>query len=194
MPHIQSNNLERSQFDALICKFERTSSDEYKDEFVTISIAFQRPPPLVSLFRSNPAIEMVSQLAKGLRDLLEDPPEAHEISVVRTSAWVKDKYVTGLLRLFRSMAVADDGFVMRTESVNTASFACAVSRRCSGGATIAARAVKSFAGIAVEPSVCRQSASRIMTRAPKCYRSISPASGCVRSASCPGIGLGVGVT
>ncbi|KAG7396658.1 putative ATP-dependent RNA helicase ddx46 [Phytophthora boehmeriae] len=93
MPHIQGNNLERSQFDALICKFERTSSPDYKDDFVTISIAFQRPPPMVSLFRSNPAVEMVSQLARGLRDLLEDPPELQEISVVKTSAWVKDKYV-----------------------------------------------------------------------------------------------------
>ncbi|CAI5712785.1 unnamed protein product [Peronospora effusa] len=91
MPHIQGNNLERSQFDALICKFERTSSPDYKDDFVTISIAFQRPPPLVSLFRSNPAVEMVTQLARGLRDLLEDPPELQEISVVKTSAWVKDK-------------------------------------------------------------------------------------------------------
>ncbi|RLN92507.1 hypothetical protein BBJ28_00023098, partial [Nothophytophthora sp. Chile5] len=93
MPHIQGNNLERSQFDALICKFERTSSPDYKDDFVTISIAYQRPPPMVSLFRSNPAVEMVSQLARGLRDLLEDPPELQEISVVKTSAWVKDKYV-----------------------------------------------------------------------------------------------------
>ncbi|KAG2768053.1 hypothetical protein PC129_g1185 [Phytophthora cactorum] len=91
MPHIQGNNLERSQFDALICKFERTSSPDYKDDFVTISIAFQRPPPMVSLFRSNPAVEMVMQLARGLRDLLEDPPELQEISVVKTSAWVKDK-------------------------------------------------------------------------------------------------------
>uniref|UniRef100_H3HDM7 FYVE zinc finger domain-containing protein n=1 Tax=Phytophthora ramorum TaxID=164328 RepID=H3HDM7_PHYRM len=91
MPHIQGNNLERSQFDALICKFERTSSPDYKDDFVTISIAFQRPPPMVSLFRSNPAVEMVTQLARGLRDLLEDPPELQEISVVKTSAWVKDK-------------------------------------------------------------------------------------------------------
>ncbi|KAG1697631.1 hypothetical protein DVH05_016070 [Phytophthora capsici] len=91
MPHIQGNNLERSQFDALICKFERTSSPDYKDDFVTISIAFQRPPPMVSLFRSNPAVEMVVQLARGLRDLLEDPPELQEISVVKTSAWVKDK-------------------------------------------------------------------------------------------------------
>ncbi|KAG6976804.1 hypothetical protein JG688_00000985 [Phytophthora aleatoria] len=66
MPHIQGNNLERSQFDALICKFERTSSPDYKDDFVTISIAFQRPPPMVSLFRSNPAVEMVMQLARGL--------------------------------------------------------------------------------------------------------------------------------
>ncbi|KAG6618298.1 putative DEAD/DEAH box RNA helicase [Phytophthora cinnamomi] len=90
MPHIQGNNLERSQFDALICKFERTSSPDYKDDFVTISIAFQRPPPMVSLFRSNPAVEMVTQLARGLRDLLEDPPELQEISVVKTSAWVKD--------------------------------------------------------------------------------------------------------
>ena len=93
MPHIQGNNLERSQFDTLICKFERTSSPDYKDDFVTISIAFQRPPPMVSLFRSNPAVEMVTQLARGLRDLLEDPPELQEISVVKTSAWVKDKYV-----------------------------------------------------------------------------------------------------
>lgn len=91
MPHIQGNNLERSQFDALVCKFERTSSPDYKDDFVTISIAFQRPPPMVSLFRSNPAVEMVTQLARGLRDLLEDPPELQEISVVKTSAWVKDK-------------------------------------------------------------------------------------------------------
>ena len=97
MPHIQGNNLERSQFDALICKFERTSSPGYKDGFVTISIAFQRPPPMVSLFRSNPAVEMVTQLARGLRDLLEDPPELQEISVVKTSAWVKDKYVPPIL-------------------------------------------------------------------------------------------------
>jgi hypothetical protein len=96
MPHIQGNNLERSQFDALICKFERTSSPDYQDDFVTISIAFQRPPPMVSLFRSNPAVEMVTQLARGLRDLLEDPPELQEISVVKTSAWVKDKYVAAL--------------------------------------------------------------------------------------------------
>uniref|UniRef100_A0AAV1UL94 FYVE-type domain-containing protein n=1 Tax=Peronospora matthiolae TaxID=2874970 RepID=A0AAV1UL94_9STRA len=91
MPHRQGNNLERSQFDTLICKFERTSSPDYKDDFVTISIAFQRPPPVVSLFRSNPAVEMATQLARGLRDLLEDPPELQEISVVKTSAWVKDK-------------------------------------------------------------------------------------------------------
>ncbi|CEG37044.1 dead deah box rna helicase [Plasmopara halstedii] len=91
MPHIQDSNLERSQFDAMICKFERTSSPDYKDDFVTISIAFQRPPPMVSLFRSNPAVEMVTQLARGLRDLLEDPSELQEISVVKTSAWVKDK-------------------------------------------------------------------------------------------------------
>ncbi|CAH0513387.1 unnamed protein product [Peronospora belbahrii] len=34
---------------------------------------------------------MVTQLARGLRDILEDPPELQELSVVKTSAWVKDK-------------------------------------------------------------------------------------------------------
>lgn len=91
MPQIQGNNLERSQFDALICKFERLPVKDYAQEFVLISIVFQRPPPMVTLFRSNPAVEMVLQFAKGLRDLLEDPPEHQEISVVKTSAWVKDK-------------------------------------------------------------------------------------------------------
>lgn len=90
MPHIQANYLERSQFDALICKFERRG--DVKDG-VRIKIAFQRPPPMVTLFRSNPAIEMVFQFAKGIRDLLENPSEPQEISVVKTSAWVKDKYV-----------------------------------------------------------------------------------------------------
>lgn len=91
MPHIQANYLERSQFDALICKFERRGPD-LKDG-VRIKVAFQRPPPMVSLFRSNPAIEMVLQFAKGIRDLLENPSEPQDISVVKTSAWVKDKYV-----------------------------------------------------------------------------------------------------
>ncbi|KAF1326388.1 Dead deah box RNA helicase, partial [Globisporangium splendens] len=89
MPHIQGNYLERSQFDALICKFERRGD---ADDGVRIKIAFQRPPPMVTLFRSNPAIEMVLQFAKGIRDLLENPSEPQEISVVKTSAWVKDKY------------------------------------------------------------------------------------------------------
>lgn len=89
MPHIQGNFLERSQFDALICKFERRG--DLKDG-VRIKIAFQRPPPMVTLFRSNPAIEMVLQFAKGIRELLVNPTEQQEISVVKTSAWVKDKY------------------------------------------------------------------------------------------------------
>lgn len=120
MPHIQVNNLERSQFDALICKFERSLSEDYNDEFVTISIAFQRPPPMVTLFRSNPALEMVTQLAKGLRDLLEDPPEPQEISVVRTSAWVKDKY-GGLLSCYRINKYAQHVcFILSAESASSA--------------------------------------------------------------------------
>ncbi|TMW68474.1 hypothetical protein Poli38472_005942 [Pythium oligandrum] len=90
MPQTPGHNLERSQFNALICKFERLPTNDYDEEFVMISVSFQRPPPLVSLFRSNPAMEMVLQFARGLRDLLEDPPEPQEISVVKTSAWVKD--------------------------------------------------------------------------------------------------------
>lgn len=90
MPQTPGLNLERSQFDALVCKFERLPSENYDEEDVMISVAFQRPPPMVSFFRSNPATEMVLQLARGLRDLLEDPPEPQEISVVKTSAWIKD--------------------------------------------------------------------------------------------------------
>jgi hypothetical protein len=90
MPQTPGLNLERSQFDALVCKFERLPSEDYEEEYVMISVAFQRPPPMVSLFRSNPALEMVLQFARGLRDLLEDPPEPQEISVVKTSAWIKD--------------------------------------------------------------------------------------------------------
>ncbi|GLD94598.1 hypothetical protein PINS_up003209 [Pythium insidiosum] len=90
MPQTPGLNLERSQFDALLCKFECLPTADFDEECVLISIAFQRPPPLVSLFRSNPAAEMVMQLARGLRDLLEDPPELQEISVAPTSAWVPD--------------------------------------------------------------------------------------------------------
>lgn len=133
MPHIQGNNLERSQFDALICKFERTSSPDYKDDFVTISIAFQRPPPMVSLFRSNPAVEMVTQLARGLRDLLEDPPELQEISVVKTSAWVKDKYVApppavsgGIFRLHVFDLLNEHSFPPCIDAENVASACFAI--------------------------------------------------------------------
>ncbi|KAJ0396804.1 hypothetical protein ATCC90586_009635 [Pythium insidiosum] len=90
MPQTPGLNLERSQFDALLCKFECLPTADFDEECVVISIAFQRPPPLVSIFRSNPAMEMVMQLARGLRDLLEDPPELQEISVAPTSAWVPD--------------------------------------------------------------------------------------------------------
>jgi hypothetical protein len=86
MPHIEGNNLERSHFDSLICRFEKHSEQQ-----VIISVAFQRPPPIISLFRRNPAIEMVFLFAKGLRNLLENPPEKQEIALINTSAWVRDK-------------------------------------------------------------------------------------------------------
>lgn len=98
MPQIANSNLERSQFDALICKFERLPVADYAEELVRISVAFQRSPLVVNLFRGNPAVEMTHQLAKGLRNLLEDPPEMQEVSVVKTSAWVKDEYVHSKLR------------------------------------------------------------------------------------------------
>ncbi|GMF40814.1 unnamed protein product [Phytophthora fragariaefolia] len=149
MPHIQGNNLERSQFDALICKFERTSSPDYKDDFITISIAFQRPPPMVSLFRSNHAVEMVTQLARGLRDLLEDPPELQEISVVKTSAWVKDKYVEpppifcGGIILMPSFGLLNEHSsppCLDTESGASACFAIGAFLRSSVGVITAERA------------------------------------------------------
>ncbi|KAJ0393887.1 hypothetical protein P43SY_005072 [Pythium insidiosum] len=84
--HRPGLNLEHPQLDALLWKFECLPTADFDDECVVISIAFQRPPPLVSIFRSNPAMEMVMQLARGLRDLLEDPPELQEISVAPTSA------------------------------------------------------------------------------------------------------------
>ncbi|KAJ0398063.1 hypothetical protein ATCC90586_001665 [Pythium insidiosum] len=79
-PRTINNAAEYGIFAGLRC----LPTADFDDECVVISIAFQRPPPLVSIFRSNPAMEMVMQLARGLRDLLEDPPELQEISVAPT--------------------------------------------------------------------------------------------------------------